>query len=167
MSPCWHGRRRSSPFDFPRVEAEKAGSRTVATGGERGRSAGRWMLGGCSSTAPFSQLGPMQGVSEAVHNSVKTRRGGDSTCASLYTVPRRSPPLYGTGPKITCGARVVEQVMPFVRLGVSSPPCSGPRCDRGRGCACRPRVPRRACLSARVDARRWPDTANLYLRKCL
>jgi hypothetical protein len=44
MRPCWHGRGRSPPSDFPRRDAEKAGSRTGATEGEPRRKAGRWML---------------------------------------------------------------------------------------------------------------------------
>jgi len=48
MSPCWHGRRRSPPFDFPRRNAEKPEARTVATGDEPRRLLGRWMLRGCS-----------------------------------------------------------------------------------------------------------------------
>jgi len=48
MSPFWHGRRRSPPFDFPRRDAEKAGSRTVADWSEPGRLLARWMLSGCT-----------------------------------------------------------------------------------------------------------------------
>ena len=46
MSPCWHGRRRSPPFDFPLRDAENAEMRTVANERDRRRVSGRWMLGG-------------------------------------------------------------------------------------------------------------------------
>src|SRR5437016_3553659 len=48
MSPCWHGRRRSPPFDFLCRDTEKAERRTVANESDRGRLSGRWMLSGCT-----------------------------------------------------------------------------------------------------------------------
>jgi len=48
MSPGWHGRRRSPPFDFARPDAEKAEARTITNESDRRRLSGRWMLSGCS-----------------------------------------------------------------------------------------------------------------------
>src|SRR5207302_6750694 len=48
MSPCWYGRPHSPPFEIPRLGAEKAEARTVATGGEPRQLWRRWMLSGCS-----------------------------------------------------------------------------------------------------------------------